>query len=205
MFEMALPTPPSAEVELMMSEPPEAFTLTMMEVAIPVPAEFEGLIDNIVLPSVAGVPESTHELLSARPFGSPVWVQEVGAVPPVKVGESVLIATFCTRYTVLDEPEIVVECHVWLPETKKGEFCWTFVAPLPNCPLLSVPQHFMEASSRMAQVWYSPLATATAVRLTPGLLMRVGEFWFDVPPLPNCPLKPTPQQDVAPLSRMAQV
>jgi hypothetical protein len=106
MSEMALPTPPSAEVELMMSEPPEAFTLTMMEVAIPVPAILEGVIVSVVLPNVVGVPESTHELLSKRPEGRPVWLHEVGALKPVvNVGESELIGVFCTMYSVPPVPK----------------------------------------------------------------------------------------------------
>ena len=57
----------------------------------------------------------------------------------------------------------------------------------------------------MAQVWKVPDESATAVRPVPRLLVSVGEFLFDVPPLPNRPLIPNPQHDTAPLSRIAQV
>jgi hypothetical protein len=46
---------------------------------------------------------------------------------------------------------------------------------------------------------------ATAVRPLPKLLVKVGVSEFDVPPLPNLPLDPDPQQETEPLSRRAQV
>ena len=79
------------------------------------------------------------------------------------------------------------------------------VAPLPNCLLLSFPQHFMEASSRMAQVWACPFSSATAVRPVPRLLVSVGEFCSVVPPSPSWPTTPSPQHETEPLSSMAQV
>ena len=98
MSEMALPTPPSVEVVLMVIEPPEAFTLTIKMAAEPLPSAFEGIIVSVVLPNVVGVPESTHVVLSKRPEGSPVWLHEVGAPKPASiVGESELISAFCTR------------------------------------------------------------------------------------------------------------
>ena len=74
MSEMALPTPPSVEVVLMVIEPPAAFTLTMRLTDKPSPFAFEGVIVSVVLPVFVGVPESTHVLLRLRPCGSPVWV-----------------------------------------------------------------------------------------------------------------------------------
>jgi hypothetical protein len=98
MSEMALPTPPSVEVVLMVIEPPEAFTLTIKIAAEPLPSAFEGVIVSVVLPTVVGVPESTHVVLSERPSGSPVLLHEVGAPKPASiVGESELISAFCTR------------------------------------------------------------------------------------------------------------
>ena len=44
-----------------------------------------------------------------------------------------------------------------------------------------------------------------AVWPVPRLLVRVGVFLADNPPLPNCPLFPNPQQEISPLSRIAQV
>ena len=79
------------------------------------------------------------------------------------------------------------------------------VPPLPNWPSPARPQHDTLPLSRMAQVWYCPDESATAVRPVPRLLVSVGEFLFDVPPLPNWPKVPSPQHDTAPLSRMAQV
>ena len=79
------------------------------------------------------------------------------------------------------------------------------VPPLPNWPSVPYPQHDTAPLSRMAQVWASPEEIATAVRPVPRLLVSVGEFLSDVPPLPSCPLTPLPQHDTAPLSRMAQV
>ena len=84
-----------------------------------------------------------------------------------------------------------------------GEFCCD-VPPLPNRPLLPSPQHETEPLSSMAQVWMSPAEIATAVRPVPRLLVSVGEFCCDVPPLPNCPSLPDPQQETEPLSRMTQ-
>ena len=106
MFEMTMPRFASVEVVLMIIEPPEAFTLTVNEVAVPEPAILEGVIVSVVLPNVVGVPESTHVLLSKRPEGRPVWLHEVGALKPVvNVGESELIGVFCTMYTVPPVPK----------------------------------------------------------------------------------------------------
>ena len=74
MSEMALPTPPSVEVVLMVIEPPEAFTLTMRLTDKPSPFAFEGIIVSVVFPVFVGVPERTHVMLRMRPCGSPVWV-----------------------------------------------------------------------------------------------------------------------------------
>ena len=119
MSEIALPWFASVEVVLMMSEPPKAFTLTMRPTERPLPAAFEGVMMRVVLSSVVGVPESTHVLLRERPGGSPVLVHEVGALPAL-IGESELIATFCTSLRVL-ETKYVVSSQVWLPETDAGE------------------------------------------------------------------------------------
>ena len=106
MFEMAMPRFASVEVVLMIIEPPEAFTLTVNEVAVPEPAILEGVIVSVVLPNVVGVPESTNVVLSKRPEGRPVWLHEVGALKPVvNVGESELIGVFCTMYTVPPVPK----------------------------------------------------------------------------------------------------
>ena len=51
----------------------------------------------------------------------------------------------------------------------------------------SRPQHDTAPLSRMAQVWYSPEESATAVRPVPRLLVSVGVVLSDVPPLPNWP------------------
>ena len=57
----------------------------------------------------------------------------------------------------------------------------------------------------MAQVWSSPADIATAVRPAPRLLVSVGAGRvLGTPPLPNCPLCPSPQHETDPLSRMAQ-
>ena len=119
MSEIALPRFASVEIVLIMSEPPEAFTLTMRPTERPLPAAFEGVMMRVVLSSVVGVPESTHVLLRERPDGSPVLVHEVGALPAF-IGESELIATFCTSLRVL-ETKYVVLSQVWLPETDTGE------------------------------------------------------------------------------------
>jgi hypothetical protein len=57
----------------------------------------------------------------------------------------------------------------------------------------------------MAQVWPLPADMATAVRPGPRLLVKVGVSESDVPPLPNLPLLPDPQQATEPLSTIAQV
>ena len=50
-----------------------------------------------------------------------------------------------------------------------------------------------------------PEERATAVRPAPRLLVGVGVFALDVPPLPNWPLFPSPQHETVPSSRIAQV
>ena len=76
---------------------------------------------SVVVFTLVGVPVGTHVLLRKRPGGSPVLVHEVGAPKPASnVGESELIATFCTSCSVLDD-KFVVLSHVWLPETETGE------------------------------------------------------------------------------------
>lgn len=106
MFGMAMPRFASVEVVLMIIEPPEAFTLTVNEVAVPEPAILEEIIISVVLPNVVGVPESTHILLSKRPEGRPVWLHEVNTLKPVvNVGERELIGVFCTMYTVPPVPK----------------------------------------------------------------------------------------------------
>ena len=151
MSEIALPRFASVEVVLIMSEPPEAFTLTVRPTERPLPAAFEGVMVRVVLSSVVGVPESTHVLLRERPAGSPVLVHEVGALPAFIVGESKLIATFCTSQRVL-ETKYVVSSQVWLPETETGETWLVLLPPLPNCPEMSRPQHLASLLSRMAHV-----------------------------------------------------
>ena len=120
MSDIALPALASVEVVLMMSEPPEAFTLTMRPTERPLPAVLEGVMMSVVLPKSVGVPESTHVLLRKRPGGSPVLGHEVGALPASNVGESKLIATFCTSQRVL-ETKYAVSSQVLLPETETGE------------------------------------------------------------------------------------
>ena len=121
MSDIALPALASVEVVLMMSEPPEAFTLTMRPTERPLPNAFEGVMMRVVLPNVVGVPESTQVVgLRFRPGGSAVLVHEVGALPASNVGESKLIATFCTSQRVL-ETKYVVLSQVLLPETETGE------------------------------------------------------------------------------------
>ena len=61
------------------------------------------------------------------------------------------------------------------------------VPPLPNRPLFPRPQHDTSPLSRMVQVWRCPEESATAVRPVPRLLVSVGVFLLDVPPLPNWP------------------
>ena len=112
MSDIALPALASVEVVLMMSEPPEAFTLTMRPTERPLPAAFEGVMMRVVLPNVVGVPESTQVVgLSERPGGSAVLVHEVGALPASNVGESELIATFCPSRRMLED-KFVVLSHV---------------------------------------------------------------------------------------------
>jgi hypothetical protein len=48
---------------------------------------------------------------------------------------------------------VVVTSHVWLPVTRPGTYVVVVPAPLPNDPAASIPQHFIDASSRMAQAW----------------------------------------------------
>ena len=90
--------------------------------------------------------------------------------------------------------------------TETGE-CWStvVVAPLPNCPSPSEPQHLREPLSRMAQVCCQPAETAIAVRSVPRST-ETGECWSAVvvAPLPNCPLESPPQHLREPSSRMAQ-
>jgi hypothetical protein len=92
-------------------------------------------------------------------------------------------------------PRLLVRVGVFLSD----------VSPLPNLPPPPLPQHETSPLSRMAQVWYIPEDIATAVRPVPRLLVSVGEVCCDVPPLPNCPLVPSPQHETKPLSRIAQV
>ena len=121
MSDIALPKFASVEVVLMMSEPPEAFTLTMRPTERPLPAVFEGVMMSVVLPKSVGVPESTHVLLRKRPGGRAVLLHEVGGLKPAtNVGESKLIATFCTSQRVL-ETKYAVSSQVLLPETETGE------------------------------------------------------------------------------------
>ena len=118
---IALPAFASVEIVSIMSEPPEAFTLTMRLTERPLPAAFEGVMMRVVLPNVVGVPVSTHVLLRKRPGGSAVLLlHEVGALPASNVGESELIATFCTSCRVL-ETKYVVSSQVLLPESETGE------------------------------------------------------------------------------------
>ena len=132
---IALPAFASVEIVSIMSEPPEAFTLTMRLTERPLPFAFVGVIVRVVLPNVFGVPESTHVLLSERPGGSPVWPHEVGTPKPAsKVGTSELMGTFCKSRRMLED-KLVVLSHVWLPETETGA-CWSVpIPPSPNCPL----------------------------------------------------------------------
>ena len=90
--------------------------------------------------------------------------------------------------------------------TKTGEGWLPVIAPLPSCPYWSSPQHFRDPSSRMAQVWALPVATAIAVRSVPRST-KTGSCWFAVmaAPLPNCPVWSRPQHVSEPLSRTAQV
>ena len=120
-----------------MSEPPEAFTLTMRLTDKPSPFAFEGVILNVVFPGVVGVPESTHLLLRKRPGGSDgVWPHEDGAPKPAsKVGESEFMGTFCTSRSVLKD-RFVALSHAWLPETESGENSFVVIPPLPNWPSL---------------------------------------------------------------------
>ncbi len=74
MSEMALPAFASVDIVSIMSEPPEAFTLTMRLTDKPSPFAFEGIIVSVVFPVFVGVPERTHVMLRMRPCGSPVWV-----------------------------------------------------------------------------------------------------------------------------------
>jgi hypothetical protein len=110
MSEIALPAFTSVEVVLIMSEPPEAFTLTMRLTDKPSPFAFVGVIVRVVLPNVFGVPESTHVLLKKRPGGSDgVWPHEVGAPKPAsKIGESELMGTFCKSRSVLETKFVVL-------------------------------------------------------------------------------------------------
>ena len=89
----------------------------------------------------------------------------------------------------------------------EGVLAFVLLPPLPNCPLLSDPQHFRSPLSRMAQVWNEPAATATAVRPVPrSIAVDEGALVFALrPPSPNCPKLSRPQHFRSPLSRMAQV
>ena len=71
----------------------------------------------------------------------------------------------------------------------EGTGVFMLLTPSPNCPALSLPQHFISPLSRMAQAWYSPAATATAVRFVPKLIAVVDGASVSArgPPLPNCP------------------
>ena len=89
----------------------------------------------------------------------------------------------------------------------EGALVSVLVPPSPNCPEVSAPQHFRSPLSRMAQVWYQPADTATAVRPVPrSIAVDEGVLVFVLlPPSPNCPVLSDPQHFKSPLSRMAQV
>ena len=59
------------------------------------------------------------------------------------------------------------------------------VPPLPSGPKFPRPQQDTEPLSRMAQVWEPPEERDTAVRPVPRLLVKVGEFCCELPPLPS--------------------
>ena len=89
----------------------------------------------------------------------------------------------------------------------EGALVSVLIPPSPNCPESSRPQHFASPLSRMAQVWYEPADTATAVRPVPrSIAVDEGALVFAlIPPSPNCPKLSAPQHFRSPLSRMAQV
>ena len=77
---------------------------------------------------------------------------------------------------------------------------------LPNWPILPLPQHETEPSSRIAQVCSPPEDMATAMRPIPRLLVGVGVVASDVAPLPNRPSPPThSNNETFPSSRITQV
>src|SRR5262245_25065127 len=82
--------------------------------------------------------------------------------------------------------------------------------PSPRRPLAPKPQQRTEPSSRIAQVWPAPPATARAAR-PPGRATAPADAGdslsptLAVPPLPSWPLAPKPQQRIEPSSRIAQV
>ena len=60
-----------------------------------------------------------------------------------------------------------------------------FVPPLPNCPSKSEPQHLTDPSSSKAQTESKAVASETAVRPEPRVLMVVGVLVFEVEPIPS--------------------
>ena len=59
------------------------------------------------------------------------------------------------------------------------------VPPLPSCPELSSPQHLTEPSSSKAQTAPKAVASETAVRPEPRVLMVVGVLAFTFEPIPS--------------------
>ena len=57
--------------------------------------------------------------------------------------------------------------------------------PLPSCPYESSPQHLTEPSSSKAQTAPKAVASETAVRPEPRVLMVVGVLVFEVEPIPR--------------------
>ena len=95
-----------------------------------------------------------------------------------------------------------------VPRSTKTGSCWfaVVVAPLPNCPLLSRPQHMMEPLSRTAQEWSLPTSRATAVRSAPKSTCAEGvRLSLTALPLPKSPQESSPQHLTEPLSRSAHV
>ena len=67
-----------------------------------------------------------------------------------------------------------------------GLFKFEVLTPLPNCPLLSSPQHLTDPSSSKAQTALKAVASETAVRPVPSEEMVVGvEVLDDDEPMPS--------------------
>ena len=72
-----------------------------------------------------------------------------------------------------------------LIEDEGGLFKFVLEPPLPNRPLPSEPQHLTEPSSSKAQTESKAVASETAVRPEPRVLMVVGVLVFTFEPIPS--------------------